>query len=178
MHALLVALLPVLALCCALAQPADRPTAPPTGLSLPLVLNLGAMGQTYVAVLLTPPPLACDRGPEPPPDVLQGPPGDLLRGPGTPRVDVQVKLQRATRGCDAVAIGHPSMDGQVDTTRLVRTAQAQGGFAMRLLAVLLPLLLGGCLSFSSSDPSPPPRTTVVVPPGSTVVCPNGGAPPC
>jgi hypothetical protein len=42
---------------------------------------------------------------------------------------------------------------------------------MRLaLLILLPLLaLGGCLSFSSSDPSPPANhTTIVVPQGSTV----------
>jgi hypothetical protein len=41
---------------------------------------------------------------------------------------------------------------------------------MRLcwLVLLLPVLLTGCLTFSSSDPPPPDRTTVVVPPGSTV----------
>lgn len=40
---------------------------------------------------------------------------------------------------------------------------------LALLVLLLPLALGGCLSFSSSDPSPPAHnTTVVVPPGSTV----------
>jgi hypothetical protein len=44
-----------------------------------------------------------------------------------------------------------------------------------LLVVLIPLSLGGCLSFNSS---PPPRTTVVVPPGSTVTCSNGTAGPC
>lgn len=49
---------------------------------------------------------------------------------------------------------------------------------MRLLAFLLPLLIGGCVSFSSSDPPPPSRTTVILPPGSTVVCPNGSQPPC
>ena len=43
---------------------------------------------------------------------------------------------------------------------------------MRLLPLLLPLLLGGCLSFSSSNPPPPSHTTVVVPPGTTVVCPE------
>jgi len=40
---------------------------------------------------------------------------------------------------------------------------------MRLLVLLLPFVLAGCLSFSSSDPPPPAHdTTVVVPPGSTV----------
>ncbi|HEY1934364.1 MAG TPA: hypothetical protein VGG99_20335 [Acetobacteraceae bacterium] len=41
---------------------------------------------------------------------------------------------------------------------------------MRLswLLILLPLVLSGCLSFSSSDPPPPAHTTVVVPPGSSV----------
>jgi hypothetical protein len=43
-------------------------------------------------------------------------------------------------------------------------------------ALLLPLALAGCLSFSSS--APPPRQTIVVPPaGSTVVCSNGLQPP-
>lgn len=32
-----------------------------------------------------------------------------------------------------------------------------------LTAVLLPLALAGCLSFSSSNPSPPSNTTVVTP---------------
>jgi hypothetical protein len=45
------------------------------------------------------------------------------------------------------------------------------------LALLLPLCLGGCLSFSSSSP---PRQTIVVPPSNstTVVCSNGTQPPC
>jgi hypothetical protein len=34
--------------------------------------------------------------------------------------------------------------------------------------VLVPLLLAGCVSFSSSNPPPPRDNTVVVPPGSTV----------
>jgi hypothetical protein len=35
------------------------------------------------------------------------------------------------------------------------------------LLVLLPLLmLTGCVSFSSSNPSPPAHNTIVVPPGS------------
>jgi hypothetical protein len=38
------------------------------------------------------------------------------------------------------------------------------------LVVLLPLVLSGCLSFSSSSPNPPARNTtiIVAPPGSTV----------
>jgi hypothetical protein len=47
-----------------------------------------------------------------------------------------------------------------------------------LSALLFPLLLGGCLSFSSSNPPPPNHTTIVVPPGGTVICPNGSRPPC
>jgi hypothetical protein len=36
---------------------------------------------------------------------------------------------------------------------------------LRLTVLLLPLLLSGCLSFSSSDPKPPEsHTTVLVPP--------------
>jgi hypothetical protein len=38
---------------------------------------------------------------------------------------------------------------------------------LSFIALILPLTLAGCLSFSSSDPSPP-RTTVVVPQSSTV----------
>ena len=45
---------------------------------------------------------------------------------------------------------------------------------IRLILMWLPLALGGCLSFSSSNPRPPANnTTIVVPPGSTVVCSNG-----
>ena len=45
-----------------------------------------------------------------------------------------------------------------------------------LLVALIPLGLGGCLSFNDS---PPPRnTTVVVPPGSTTTCSNGQPGPC
>lgn len=45
-----------------------------------------------------------------------------------------------------------------------------------LFAVILPLSLGGCFSYSA--PPQPTHTTVVVPPGSAVTCPNGAAPPC
>lgn len=39
-----------------------------------------------------------------------------------------------------------------------------------LLSLLLPFVLAGCVSFSSSDPPPPAHnTTVVVPPGSSTV---------
>lgn len=41
-----------------------------------------------------------------------------------------------------------------------------------LIALLLPLALGGCLSFSSSDPNPPQHTTVVVPQSATVCNPS------
>jgi hypothetical protein len=45
-----------------------------------------------------------------------------------------------------------------------------------LLAVLLPLALGGCINLH--DNPPPKTTTVVVPPGSTVSCSNGQPGPC
>jgi len=51
----------------------------------------------------------------------------------------------------------------------------------RLLPVILvPLLLAGCISLSSSNPAPPKsNTTVVVPQNSApATCPNGAAPPC
>lgn len=46
-----------------------------------------------------------------------------------------------------------------------------------LIALALPLSLGGCFSYHEQAP-PPRNTTIVVPPGSTVACPNGLAPPC
>ncbi len=50
--------------------------------------------------------------------------------------------------------------------------------AVIVAALSLPLVLGGCVSFSSSNPPPPAGTTIVVPPGTTVVCTDGTAPPC
>ncbi|HUN44666.1 MAG TPA: hypothetical protein VMU81_30625 [Acetobacteraceae bacterium] len=47
-----------------------------------------------------------------------------------------------------------------------------------VLALLVPLTLGGCFSYTDTTPPPPSHTTVVVPPGSAVTCPDGGAPPC
>ncbi|HVY17391.1 MAG TPA: hypothetical protein VHB27_19370 [Rhodopila sp.] len=48
----------------------------------------------------------------------------------------------------------------------------------RILAILVPLALGGCLSLHENPP-PPRNTTVVVPPGSSVTCTNGtSANPC
>ncbi len=73
-----------------LAQPADCPVPPPTGLVLPLWLDLagrpgvpsGATGQAFVAVPMTPQGNACHDAPPPPRDVLRGAPSeDLLRGP-------------------------------------------------------------------------------------------------
>jgi hypothetical protein len=44
----------------------------------------------------------------------------------------------------------------------------------RLFALLIALVLTGCIS--SNNPPPPASTTIVVPP--TAVCPNGVQPPC
>jgi hypothetical protein len=46
-----------------------------------------------------------------------------------------------------------------------------------LIAVVVPLALGGCLSFHENPP-PPKNTTIVVPPGSTVTCSPGSTSPC
>ncbi len=46
-----------------------------------------------------------------------------------------------------------------------------------LFALVLPLSLGGCFSYTEAPPAPK-TTTIVVPPGSTVTCANGLAPPC
>jgi uncharacterized protein YceK len=53
-----------------------------------------------------------------------------------------------------------------------------------LLAIIIPLLLGGCLSFSDTTPAKttvvvaPSGATTVLAPGTTVVCTNGRSPPC
>ncbi|MDR3535564.1 MAG: hypothetical protein P4L71_03600 [Acetobacteraceae bacterium] len=88
------------------AQPADCPTAPADGPTIPLALDLagrpgvpaGTTGQAYVAVPAGQPGYACQSTRPPPTDVLHGEPGDvlhgppsrdLLRGPGTPQVRVE-----------------------------------------------------------------------------------------
>ena len=47
-----------------------------------------------------------------------------------------------------------------------------------VIALLVPLSLGGCLSYTDATPPQPTHTTVVVPQGSVVTCPNGAVPPC
>jgi len=53
-----------------------------------------------------------------------------------------------------------------------------------MLALALPLLLAGCLSFSDTKPGKttvvvaPAGGTTVLAPGTTVVCTNGRSPPC
>jgi len=101
MHLVLVALLLAVIWRGAAAQPADCRTEPSAGPALPLALDLagrtgvppGTTGQAYVTVPLTPPGIACRDAPPPPPpsEVLRGEPGDLLRGPGTPHVKVEVQ---------------------------------------------------------------------------------------
>ncbi|MCW3474878.1 hypothetical protein [Limobrevibacterium gyesilva] len=55
---------------------------------------------------------------------------------------------------------------------------------LSIFAVLLPVCLGGCLSFTGTTPAketvvvPPANTTTVVPAPATVVCSNGLRPPC
>lgn len=58
------------------------------------------------------------------------------------------------------------------------------------LAAILPLALGGCLSYAAPPretvvlppvivtPGTTTTTTTLVPPGSVLVCPNGLRPPC
>ena len=83
----------------AAGQPADCPAEPSSGPMLPLELDLtgrsgvpsGTTGKAYVAVPLTPPATACRNASPPPSDVLRGEPGDLLHGPRTPHVTVEVK---------------------------------------------------------------------------------------
>jgi len=83
----------------AAAQPADCTAPEPAGPTLSLSLDLagrngvpsGTTGQAYADVPLAPPALACDDVPRPPADVLRGEPGDLLRGPGAPHVEVQTR---------------------------------------------------------------------------------------
>lgn len=47
-----------------------------------------------------------------------------------------------------------------------------------IVALLLPLCLSACFSYSETPPPPASHTTLVVPPGSTVTCANGAVPPC
>jgi hypothetical protein len=83
----------------AAAQPADCPPEPSSGQTLTLSIDLsgrsgvpfGTTGQAYVGVPLAVPGIACRDAPPLPSDVLRGEPGDLLRGPGTPHVKVEVQ---------------------------------------------------------------------------------------
>ncbi len=99
MHLTLAALLVALSLRTASAQPADCPTEPASGPTMPLALDLqgmpgvpsGTTGQALITVPMAPPGIACSEVPRPPSDVLRGEPGDLLRGPGTPHVTVEME---------------------------------------------------------------------------------------
>lgn len=88
------------------AQPADCPSAPPSGPTLPLALDLahrlgvpkGVTGQALFGVPLGAPGMSCADTPQAPRDVLHGESGDvtggppspdLLHGPGTPHVRVE-----------------------------------------------------------------------------------------
>lgn len=88
-------------------QQTDCPPAPSGGSGLPLSIDLagrpgvpsGLTGQVYIQVPTEPPAAASCGAEQPPPrdvlggepgDVLHGPPSpDLLRGPGTPHVEVE-----------------------------------------------------------------------------------------
>ncbi len=92
---------------CASGQQTDCPPAQPGGPGLPLSIDLagrpgvpsGLTGQVYIQVPSDPPATESCRTERPPPrdvlggepgDVLRGPPSaDLLRGPGTPHVEVE-----------------------------------------------------------------------------------------
>jgi hypothetical protein len=89
------------------SQQSDCPPAPSGGPGLPLSIDLagrpgvpsGLTGEVYVQVPTDPPAATSCRTEQPPPrdvlsgepgDVLHGPPSpDLLRGPGTPHVEVE-----------------------------------------------------------------------------------------
>jgi hypothetical protein len=92
------------------AQPADCTPAPATGPVMPLAIDLagragvpkGVSGQAYINLPVgAPAGTACrDEPPKPPQEVLRGEPGDvlggppssdLLRGPGHPHVEVEVR---------------------------------------------------------------------------------------
>jgi hypothetical protein len=95
----LAVLLTALSIRAAAAQPADCPTEATSGPMMPLALDLrgqpgvpsGTTGQGLVTVPMTPPGMACREVPHPSPDVLRGEPGDLLRGPGTPHVTIDIE---------------------------------------------------------------------------------------
>ncbi|HSU06491.1 MAG TPA: hypothetical protein VLI93_13035 [Acetobacteraceae bacterium] len=103
-----VAALLALASVPAAAQPADCARTPTESSGLPLSIDLagrpgvpnGFTGQAYLQVPTdSAGGYACDDAPPPPRDILRGAPGDvlrgapssdLLRGPGAPRVEVEV----------------------------------------------------------------------------------------
>jgi hypothetical protein len=75
----------------AMAQPADCPTSPAPGPSMPLSIDLagrpgvpaGVTGTAFVEVPMEAAQTECGESP-PPSDVLGGAPGDLLRGTTPP----------------------------------------------------------------------------------------------
>lgn len=91
MWGLLAVVVLVLAASGAMAQPADCPTEPAPGPSMPLSIDLagrpgvpaGVTGKAFVEVPMEAAQPECG---EPPPssDVLRGAPGDLLRGTPAP----------------------------------------------------------------------------------------------
>jgi hypothetical protein len=99
MRRVLAGLLLTIGLNGAAAQPADCPSEPSSSETLSLSLELagrsgvpsGTTGQAYVGVPLAAPGIACRDVAPPSSDVLHGEPGDLLRGPGTPHVKVEVQ---------------------------------------------------------------------------------------
>lgn len=99
MRLMLAGLLLMVRLSGASAQPADCPSEPSPGQTLPLALDFagrrgvpaGTAGQAYIGIPLAAPGIACREAPARPTDILHGEPGDLLRGPGTPHVKVEVQ---------------------------------------------------------------------------------------
>lgn len=92
MRLLLAAVLVMTPLWLVRAQPADCFTQQPAEPALPLSLDLpGKNGQVYLAVPTTPPGIACGNSDPAPSDILHGELGDALRGPGTPRVEIELR---------------------------------------------------------------------------------------
>ncbi len=91
MRGLLAAAGLVLAASGAMAQPADCPTLPAQGPSIPVTVGLagrpgvpsGVKGKAWIAVPMQAPRTDCGE-PSAPADVMRGEPGDLLRGTPAP----------------------------------------------------------------------------------------------
>ena len=81
---------------------------------------------------------------------------------------------------DNACVAHAPLSKPREAPSLFKCRRVMNGKRIMfriIFALMLPLTLGGCFSYSDSTPAPT-HTTVVVPSGSVVTCANGAVPPC